>query len=93
MSDYQPIDCALYEYLEIACMQRYTLRIRATGGRILIGTASDTLTTAEKIEYLLLEVGGTTQHLRLDEIVQIEPLSPGSRFGVIRFRNAAGGNR
>ncbi len=86
MKKYVPIRCDLHDHIEIACMHRYRLRIRATEGRILVGTASYTVTTPDKAEYLELEVDGATQRLRLDEIVQIEPLSPGARFGTIRFR-------
>ena len=86
MKDYEPISCELHDHVEIACMHRYRLRIRATGGRILTGTASYTVTTPDKAEYLELDVNGTIERLRLDEIVQIEPLSPHASFGVGRFR-------
>ena len=67
-------------------MHRYQLRIRASRGRIITGTACYTVTTPDKAEYLELEVNGKTERLRLDEIVQIEPLSAGARFGAIRFK-------
>lgn len=83
MSDYTPIDCHLHDHLEIACMRRYRLRIRATGGRIIVGTACHTVTTVDKAEYIELETISGSLRLRLDEIIQIEPLDPDAEFGVI----------
>lgn len=84
MTDYEPIDCRLHDHIEIACLHRYRLRIRTNDDRIVVGMALTTETSAEKAEYLILQDG---QRLRLDEIVQIEPLAPGAAFGVIRFRH------
>lgn len=89
MKKYEPISCELHDHIEIACMHRYRLRIRASRGRIVTGTACNTVTTPDKAEYLELDVSGTMQRLRLDEIVQIEPVSAGASFGVIRFRPPA----
>lgn len=89
MKKYEPISCELHDHIEIACMHRYRLRIRASRGRIVTGTACNTVTTSDKAEYLELEVNGQRERLRLDEIVQIEPLSAGARFGAIRFRPSA----
>ncbi|NND60293.1 MAG: transcriptional antiterminator [Gammaproteobacteria bacterium] len=88
MTDYTPIDCRLHDHLELACMRRYRLRIRASGGRIIVGTACHTVTTPEKAEFLELEVDGQSVRLRLDEIIQIEPLDEGAEFGPIRFQPA-----
>lgn len=84
MTDYQPIDCRLHDHIEIACLHRYRLRIRTDDDRIVVGKAVTTETSAAKAEYLILEDG---QRLRLDRIVQIEPLAQGAAFGVVRFRH------
>ena len=86
MTDYHPIDCRLHDHIEIACLHRYRLRLRLQGGRILTGVATDTETTTEKAEYLWLDTAAGADRVRLDEIVQLEPLEEGAVFGAVRFR-------
>lgn len=87
MTDYQPIDCRLHDHIEIACLHRYRLRIRTVDARIVVGRAATTETTADKEEYLVLDAPGSQRRLRLDSIVQIEPLAANAAFGVVRFRH------
>ncbi len=84
-TDYTPIDCNLYDYVEIACMYRYPVRAATTDGRILTGIASDTMVDADKVEYLELLVDGERDRLRLDRIASFEPLVENARFGKVRF--------
>lgn len=86
MDKYRPIDCRLHDHVEIACLRRYRVRIRTADDRIVAGTALDTETTAEKAEYLVVATAAGRERLRLDEIVQLEPLVAGAQFGVVRFR-------
>lgn len=85
MTIYEPINCRLHDHIEIACLRRYRLRIRTCRDEIVVGVAADTETTAEKAEFLVLETDAGTERLRLDHIVQIEPLEPGASFGALRF--------
>lgn len=55
MEKYHPIDCDLHDYLEIACMYHYCLRIELTDGTYLDAKALTTCTTADKEEFLLVE--------------------------------------
>lgn len=85
MTEYRPIDCGLHDHIEIACLRRYRLRIRTRDGRIVTGIATDTVTTADKAEYLVLDTDAGRDRLRLDRIVQIEPLAANATFGPVRF--------
>lgn len=42
-TEYQPINCDDYEYLEIACQRQLKLEIKLHGGEIIEGKASDLL--------------------------------------------------
>lgn len=41
---YVPIDCGLYDYLELACLHRYEITLSLVGGASAAGVAIDTKT-------------------------------------------------
>ena len=89
--DYVPIDCNLYDYIEIACMYRYPVRIAISSGEILTGTAVTTSieqdASGDKVEYLDLDTSGESRRVRLDTVSTLEPLIDNARFGKVRFRD------
>ncbi|MEO4047875.1 Rho-binding antiterminator [Pseudomonas sp. CAU 1711] len=88
MSDaYRPLSCDLYDYLEIACMHRYRLRIELVGDGELLAQALTTETTAGKEEFFLVESAEGVQRLRLDRLLAITPLNPGASFGRVLLGN------
>lgn len=64
-TEYQPINCDDYEYLEIACQRQLKLLIELNGGENIEGQASDLL-LRKKVEYLIVETHDGTMELRLD---------------------------
>ena len=85
--DYTPIDCNLYDYIEIACMYRYPVRVATSDGAIVTGLAIDTVIDNDKAEYLKLDVDGAQRLVRLDRLAALEPLAANAKFGKIRFRD------
>lgn len=79
-----PISCELHDYIEIACMHRYRIKIKLKGGRTVTGIAVDTSVTAEKKECLVIE-NGERQSIELTQIARIEALSPDAVFKKIDF--------
>lgn len=88
-SGYTPIDCNLYDYIEIACLYRYPVRIATASGEILTGKAVTTsierAPAGDKVEHLNLEIDGALRKVRLDTIRVLEPLGDNARFGKVRF--------
>ncbi|MGL5729396.1 MAG: Rho-binding antiterminator, partial [Plesiomonas sp.] len=41
MKEYQPISCAIYDLLELACMHHYRLHITQKSGEVIEGKALD----------------------------------------------------
>jgi Rho-binding antiterminator len=80
-SDYQPLACDLYDYLEIACLHRYRLEVELLDGTRLQGEALTTETTASKEEFLLLRCADGERRLRLDRLLAITPQNDGASFG------------
>ncbi|WP_068828628.1 Rho-binding antiterminator [Pseudomonas sp. BMS12] len=89
MSDaYRPLSCDLYDYLEIACMHRYQLRIELVGGRELTAQAVTTRTEASKEEFFVVQGAQGEQRLRMDQLLAITPLNHGASFGRVLLGNA-----
>ncbi|MBS7689886.1 Rho-binding antiterminator [Pseudomonas lalucatii] len=77
MDEYLPLNCDLYDYLEIACLHRYRLRIELVDGECLEAEALTTQTTVDKEEFLLVRAVAGERRLRLDRLLAITPLTPG----------------
>ena len=85
MADYQPLNCDLYDYLEIACMHSYRLQVELVDGPGFMARALDTRTAASKEEFLVLQTDEGRQEVRLDRLLAITPLEPGARFGRVEL--------
>lgn len=79
MKDYEPIACQSYDYLEIACMDRYEIRVFGESSDVQ-GIAAG-METKSGEEFLLLELGdSSTDRIRIDRIKAIEVLTRPARF-------------
>lgn len=87
MNTYQPLDCDLHDYLEIACMHRYRLDIELTDGRHFQADALTTRTSADKEEFFCMRSGNDPLEVRLDQLQAITPLTPGASFGRVELAN------
>lgn len=78
---YEPIDCNLYDYLEIACLHRYEVALQLRDGSEVQGLARTTKTQKDG-EYLVL---GENTELRLDQILHLAVLSEPRSFDSVTF--------
>lgn len=84
---YEPIDCSLHDYIEIACLKKYQLRIELVDSSNIVAVAESTETRPDKSEWLVLR-DGTLQHsVRLDNIAAFTPLTEAADFGRIVLRD------
>lgn len=79
------ISCDLHDYLELACMHGYHIRLTLKNRQIVEGKALDTLTTAEKQEYLVIGIGHEQSRIELNELRKMEVLTPNSKFKEVSF--------
>ena len=84
-STYQPLNCDLHDYLEIACMSHYRLNIEINDGESFVATALTTRTTSSKEEFLVLQNEDHQFEIRLDKLRAITPLDTNASFGCITF--------
>ena len=73
------ITCDLHDYLEIACMYQYQVRLVLKDGSSLVGKAIDTV-TKDKREYLLIDDSGETRSVELIQLKKLEVLTANAQF-------------
>ena len=88
MKAYQPLNCDLHDYLEIACMHHYELHIELLRGPAFVARALTTRTAPSKEEFLVVENEGDKVELRLDQLLAITPLDSNASFGRIALAGA-----
>lgn len=95
LPNYSPIQCQLYDYIEIACMRRYQLDIEIKSGDTIRGRAKQTL-IKEKQEFLVIEFDteeviqkndtqDTELEIRLDLIKSITTLDKNADFKTVEI--------
>lgn len=89
MTRYQPLNCDLHDYLEIACLRGYQLDIELIEGQRLVARAVTTRTSSEKEEFLVIEQQGVQQEVRLDQLLAITPQNANAEFGRVAFNGAS----
>ena len=80
-----PIACDLHDYIEIACMYGYRVKLMLAEYRIVEGKAIDVVTEQDKREFLVID-NGERQKVELSEIVEMQTQTPGAKFQNIRFK-------
>jgi len=89
MKSYQPLNCDLHDFLEIACMRGYLLDVELIDGQRLIARAVTTRTSDTKEEFMVFEQDGRQWELRLDQLAAITPLDDNADFRRIAFNEIA----
>lgn len=89
METYRPLHCNLHDYLEIACLYRYWLRIELRDGLAFDAQAFTTRTQRTEDgpleEYLEVRVDDASREFRLDRLRAITPLSATAQFGRVQL--------
>ena len=81
---YKPIDCGLYDYLEIACLHAYDLELTLRDGSSITGKAVTTR-IEQSCEYLVVQSDGYAEPIRLDSIASLQVLSRPRQFDNVSF--------
>ncbi|MEK1941588.1 MAG: Rho-binding antiterminator [Pseudomonas sp.] len=82
---YQPLNCDLYDFVEMACLYQYRLLVEMVEGGRFEAKALDTRTNKHKEEYLTVELDGEKVELRLDRLLAITPLNDHAKFGRVEL--------
>jgi Rho-binding antiterminator len=86
MAGPKPIACELYDYIEIACMRGYEVRIVLDDYSEITGKARTTKTSAKKVEYLVVDVNDLAVDVPTHKIASMTALTAGASFTQITFK-------
>lgn len=78
------ISCELHDFVEVACMYRYQLKLILKNEQMIEGTAIDIVNTPEKQECLIIDNDSRMQ-IELTQLVRIEVLTPNAKFREVIF--------
>ncbi|QOJ22753.1 MAG: Rho-binding antiterminator [Gammaproteobacteria bacterium] len=78
------ISCDLHDFVEVACMYGYKLRLILKNNQIIEGKAIDIVNSPEKHECLVID-NGTQQQVELTRLAKMEVLTPNARFSEVIF--------
>jgi Rho-binding antiterminator len=81
----QIIDCELHDYIEVACMYGYQVRLILRDEQIFEGKAKDIATTAEKREFLIVDNEQGSQQVELIQLKKMQILTPNAQFKEVVF--------
>jgi Rho-binding antiterminator len=79
------IKCDLHDYIEIACLFHFEIRLSLTNGDSVQGIAETTETTADKREWLVLTINGQIQKFDLTGINSMHTVTANQHFNKIEF--------
>jgi len=75
----QYISCQIHDYIEIACMYGYQVKLKLRNGQVIEGKAMDTHTSPDKREYLVID----NEKIELIQITKMTILTPNAKFNEI----------
>ncbi len=79
------ISCQTHDYIEIACLYGFQIRLQLTDGSSQQGTAITTETSSDKREWLILEQPTGKIQIDLMQIKSMQSLTANSHFELINF--------
>lgn len=83
------ISCELNDFLEIACLYGYRVKLTLKDQKIIEGKALDVLTTTEKREYLMIDNGLEHQNIESNQLSKMQVLTANALFKEVFFTNVS----
>lgn len=79
------ISCENYDYIEIACIYRYLVKLKMKSGNVIECIALDTALDSNRVECIKVETHGSISLIVLDEISLLEACIENPHFDLITF--------
>ncbi|MBX2879338.1 MAG: Rho-binding antiterminator [Granulosicoccus sp.] len=79
------ISCNDYDYIEIACLYHYPIKLTLKTGGVIEGRALDTQRINAREEGIKVDVSGTQSTIALDDIVKLEVTIDNPHFREVSF--------
>ena len=85
MKSNKNIACDLHDYLEIACLYTYQVKLTLANGETFTGVPKTTR-VEDKKELLVFEVANTQQQkIETNKLKTMEVLTPNAKFTLVEF--------
>jgi Rho-binding antiterminator len=78
------ISCELHDFVEVACMYRYQLKLSLKNNQIIEGKAIDIVNSSEGRECLVID-DDSRQQVELTQLTKMEVLTPNAKFHEVVF--------
>lgn len=78
------ISCELHDFVEVACLYGYQLKLILKNNEILEGKAIDIVNSPEKRECLVID-NASRQYIELTQLVKMQVLTPNAKFSEVVF--------
>jgi Rho-binding antiterminator len=78
------IPCDLHDYIEVACLYGYEVKLKLKDDQVLTGKAINVVTSEDKHEYLIID-NGQKQQVDLAQLEYLHVLTPNAKFQDISF--------
>ena len=78
------ISCELHDFIEVACMYRYQLKLSLKNNQVIEGKAIDIVNSPEGRECLVID-RDPWQQVELTQLTKMEVLTPNAKFNQVVF--------
>ncbi len=79
------ISCELHDFVEVACMYGYQLKLVLKNNQIVEGKAVDIVNSPEKRECLVID-SDSRQQIELTQLAKMQVLTPNAKFSEVVFQ-------
>lgn len=78
------ISCELHDFVEVACMYNYQLKLILKNGEVIEGKAVDILSIDQQ-ELLVVDDSGEKKQVDLIALAKMQVLTPNAKFSEVVF--------
>lgn len=78
------IPCELHDFVEVACMYMYQLKLILKNGEVIEGKAID-IVSVDQQEMLVVDDGGEKRQIDLMALTKMQVLTPNAKFSEVVF--------
>ncbi|MCB1976685.1 MAG: Rho-binding antiterminator [Nitrosomonas sp.] len=78
------ISCELHDFVEVACMYKYQLKLTLKNGEVIEGKAIDILSINQQ-ERLVVDDSGEKKQVDLMVLAKMQVLTPNAKFSEVVF--------
>lgn len=78
------ISCELHDFVEVACMYGYQIKLILKNNQVIEGKAIDIVNSPEKKECLVID-NDSKQQIELTQLARMQVLTPHAKFNEVVF--------